>query len=285
MKLKRFYPLAIFIGVAVIATADILSDNGKAGRTGSPGETNCTGCHNSYALGAGGGSLTITASNMPNWQYVPGQVYHLTATVTRSGNSLFGIGFEALKASGNTPTGTFTITNTASTTIKSVTVSGASRPNVVHKLNGGTGSGSKAFTFDWTAPSTNVGNIVFYASGNACNNNGSEFGDYVYAASQTITPAVTTGIAANDNAKGNLKVYPNPVHENITIEYFIDSPAQVQVWLTSLAGNKILSLLNETQFGGNYIQNFNIGSKVAKGVYLICIDVDGKRETKKIIVN
>lgn len=284
MKLKRFYPLVLFISVAALATADILSDNGKAGKTGSPGETTCTSCHNSYNLNAGAGSITIGATNMPNWQYIPGQVYHLTVTVTRSSNSLFGFGFEALKSTGNTPAGTFTITNAASTTIKNATISGVARPNVVHKLNGGASSGSKVFSFDWTAPSTNVGNIVFYTSGNACNNDGGESGDYVYSTSQTITPANTTSVAPIDNNKVNLKMYPNPVVSEFTIDYFLNEPAYVELSVLNTSGANVLTLLRENQNGGAYSEQFTIGNKIAKGVYLVSLQVGSTKTLKKLIV-
>ncbi len=284
MKLKRFYPLAIFVSVAAIATADILSDNGKAGNTGSPGESTCTNCHSSYSLNSGGGSINITASNMPNWEYIPGQVYHLSVTVSRSANSLFGLGFEALKANGNTPSGTFTITSPTKTTIKNATVNGVSRPNVVHKLNGGAGNGSYVFTFDWTAPSSDVGNIVFYAAGNACNNNGNESGDYVYKTSRIITPMNSTGLISSKKETSFMKIYPSPIHEEVTIEYTLESPSQVQISLLSLSGEKIATLINETQFGGNYIEQFNLGSKMKKGLYLLSIETKQKREIKKIVI-
>ncbi len=284
MKLKRFYPLAIFIGVAAIATADILSDNGKAGKTGSPGETSCTNCHNSYTVNSGGGSITISSSNMTNWQYIPGQVYHINVTVSRAANSLFGVGFEALKANGNTPAGTFTITNSGSTSIKSVTVGGVVRPNIVHQLNGGIGTGSKVFSFDWTAPSTNVGNIIFYAAGDACNNNGNESGDYVYTTTQTISPASTTGITNLGPDNDVLKVYPNPTQKEVTVDYSISNPSLVQISVLNLAGQKILMLLNETQFGGFYTQQFNLGNQLAKGVYLVALESGGQRELRKLII-
>lgn len=284
MKTKKILPLALLIGIAAIATADILSDNGKAGKTGSPGETTCTNCHNSYSVNTGGGSISISSSNMMNWKYVPGQTYHMSVTVSRSANSLFGFGFEALKATGNTPAGTLVVTNNASTTIKSATISSVVRPNIVHTLNGGASAGSKVFNFDWTAPSSDVGNIIFYAAGNACNNNGDEFGDYVYTTSQTVSPASTTGIADLNYGSNHINAYPNPVYQDLTVEYSLENPSRVQVSVLNLKGEIVLNLLNETQFGGFYTQEFNLGNKLAKGVYMLSVQTENKRELKKIIV-
>jgi uncharacterized protein (TIGR03437 family) len=47
-----------------------------------------------------------------------------------------------------------------------------------------------SWTFTWTPPATNVGNVHFYVAGNAVNNNGSpDEGDHVYTASYVLTPA------------------------------------------------------------------------------------------------
>jgi uncharacterized protein (TIGR03437 family) len=48
---------------------------------------------------------------------------------------------------------------------------------------------SQSYTFTWTPPATNVGNVVFYVAGNVVNYNGTDDGgDHVYTASYTLTP-------------------------------------------------------------------------------------------------
>ena len=284
MKLNRFYPLLIFIGVAIVSTADILSDNGKAGKTGSPGETNCSNCHSSYAVNSGGGSISIASSDMTNWEYVPGQTYHLSVTVSRPGNSLFGFGFEALRAGSNISAGSFVITHPSSTTIKNATVAGLSRPNVVHTLNGGLSSDTKVFQFDWTAPTTNVGNIIFYAAGNACNNNANELGDYVYTTSQVLSPASALTVLKVASENSEIAVYPVPTKQDLVVEYSLNKPSQVIVSITNLAGAKIITLLNEVQFGGSYVQQFNLGNQLSKGVYLLSVETENKKGIKKVII-
>jgi hypothetical protein len=123
---------------------------------------------------------------MPSFHYVPGQTYNMSVTVSQTGLSLFGVGVEALLSSGANA-GTLTITDFNSTQIKSVTVAGNSRRNVVHTENGGASPDSKVFTFDWTAPPAGSGNITFYFSGVAANNNNNNNLDYVYNASQVFT--------------------------------------------------------------------------------------------------
>ncbi|MGH9660615.1 MAG: choice-of-anchor V domain-containing protein, partial [Bryobacteraceae bacterium] len=49
------------------------------------------------------------------------------------------------------------------------------------------------FEFDWTPPASNVGSVIFYAAGNAANNNAENTGDRIYTTNQTITFAAGGG--------------------------------------------------------------------------------------------
>ncbi len=184
-----------------------MSDNGKAARTGSPGETTCTGCHNDFVLNSGGGSISLQSPGTPTFQYTPGQTYTMSVTVSRSANSLFGVGIEALTTA-NDNAGTLNITNAASTQIKSATVGVVLRRNIVHTLNGGATAASKVFNFSWTAPATGTGNVTFYFAGVAADADGNEAGDYVYSGSQVFTettcqPPVQPGAISGTNTLCN----------------------------------------------------------------------------------
>jgi uncharacterized protein (TIGR03437 family) len=51
-----------------------------------------------------------------------------------------------------------------------------------HNQSSNTGGegGAKTFEVQWTAPSTDVGDVIFYAAGNASNNSGNNQGDRIY---------------------------------------------------------------------------------------------------------
>lgn len=189
--IKKLLLSITLLGGLVFFTSSTLSDNGKAGKTNSPGETTCVNsCHNSYALNAGPGSISISSPGMSSFVYTPGQTYDMTVTVAQSGIGMFGVGIEALLASGNNG-GTFTITDAVSTRIRTITVSGVVRNNITHQLNGGVAPNTKDFNFKWTAPAAGSGNVTFYFSGVAANGTGNENGDYVYNSSQVITESCT----------------------------------------------------------------------------------------------
>ena len=244
-----------------------LNDDGKAGRTGSPGELDCTACHNNFALNSGGGSIVLGSTNMAAWEYVPGTVYHMTATVARSGNPLFGMGLEALTAT-NTNAGTLTITN-SSTQIKSFTVNGVSRKNVVHTLNGGNTPDAKTFEFDWTAPNANIGNVTFYYAGAASNADGEEStGDHVYTGSQVVTPALSTSIL--ELAPGvEINVYPNPVTDMVKVDYALRDAERVAITLYDLNGRVVEQLISATRQPGRHTEMIGGLDRFASGSYLL----------------
>ena len=197
MKAKHTFLIALIImfSITIQITAN---QSGIAGRNNSPSETNCTSCHNSYTLGSGSGSMIIT-HNIPVGGYTPSTTYTITVTITQAAMPVFGFGFEALNTS-NTSAGTLIVTN--STTTKLLTASNG-RSNITHKTNGGLTTGSHAFTFNWTSPSSNIGNITFYAGGVAGNNNGNEFSDYVYVTSMLITPYAPSNSIATSTISGS----------------------------------------------------------------------------------
>lgn len=175
------------------------NSNGASSQTTAPGEVTCSqsGCHgagngegSSGGLidNSGGGSVAISGIS---GTYVPGAVYHMTVTVTQQGGGKFGFNFEALDIS-NGNAGTFTITQTGTWIRQGVN---GTRNTVSQGHSGssgpiaGAGSNSFDFYFDWTAPSSSIGPVTFYATGLAVNMNGvNDSGDQVYYNTLTVNP-------------------------------------------------------------------------------------------------
>lgn len=274
--------LLISITALVGSTAAVLKEDGRAGATGSPGETTCntTQCHNSYTLNSGGGSISISAPTMTNWAYVPGQTYPISVTVSKTGTNLFGLGVEALRSTGANG-GSFTITNPSETQLKNAAIGGNIRSNVVHQLGGGASSNSHTFTFNWNAPSTNIGNITFYAAGNAANDDGDELGDYIYTTSQVVTFA--TGLDNESPAAGSMNIYPNPVHDRMRVDFGMREPGLVQLNLYSLQGKFIKQLFSELFATGEQQVTTDIKGEIPPGIYLLELNADGSRSTVKMV--
>lgn len=200
--MKKLYPITFLFVVALVAIFNRAhSDSNKppVGRAGAPSSyaTCYNGCHNGTAVNAGGGSVVIGFSDTTH-QYVVGQQY--TVTVTVNDPALTRKGFEIVALTGAlTQAGSFTVTNTGTTS----TQTSGSKQYIGHK-SANTSVGSWNFT--WTAPATAPagGRIVFYATGNAANNNGSDSGDHIYTDSLVLTEYVactppTVSISATDS--------------------------------------------------------------------------------------
>lgn len=264
--------------VISLSSARVLQDNGIAGYTGSPGENNCTNCHNSFALNSGGGSISIaTTPSIAASGYVPGTTYTISVTVTKTGVSLFGFGTEIL-GSTNANTGTISVLNSTQTKL----LSSSGKTNIVHQLNGGASSpNSKTFDFKWVAPAT-AGIATVYAAGVAANGNGSSSSDYVYKTSLSLSGSV--GLE-EQNFTMHLDVYPNPVTENVTLSYLLKEDADVEYSLTSLSGKLIKTYDAEKQFAGDHKQVLEIPTSVAEGLYLLNMKVNGKNMSHRLIIN
>lgn len=156
-----------------------------AGNTGAPGETNCTNCHN--ANGQTGQFSIIAPTN-----YLPGQTYtiqvrHATADTSRSV-----WGFELTSLTGtNVAAGTFT-NSTANTRTRTANSRNYVEQNSVGAYSGQIGEA--IWSFDWTAPATNVGAVTMYASGLQGDNNDSDSGDQTYSQTAVIQPATAVVI-------------------------------------------------------------------------------------------
>ena len=286
MKKKIILALVAIVALGAMSF-DILSSNGKAGYTGSPGETTCntTNCHNSYTLNSGSGSIAI--SSLPSLAngYVPDSVYTITVTVSDAvapNNALFGFGCEALLASGANG-GTLAITNTALTKLATKSVSGNVRNNVVQLASGlNVGPNTQPFSFHWTAPADGSGTVTFYTAGVAADNSGDQTGDYVYNTSMAVNES-TVGIKNVVAQEFNFSIFPNPSSNNLNVKFSLKGISTVVMDLIDLNGKKVASLISANGMNGEVNRTFDISS-YAKGVYFVSLKINNQSTMEKIVV-
>lgn len=260
-----------------LTSARVLQNNGIAGYTNSPGEQNCTACHNSFAANSGGGSLSIsTTPSMSPTGYTPGATYTVNVTVSKTGVSLFGFGAEILTST-NANAGTISVINATQTKL----LNSGSRRNIVHQLNGGTGTDSKTFSFQWVAPAT-AGPATIYAAGLAANGNNQNSADYVYTASLPVSSSV--GIKEY-NLASTLSLFPNPARESVTLSYQLDQDALVECSMSGLNGQHLADFYSEKQTAGNHEQKLLIPLSVESGLYLLNLSVNGQCVSRRLIIN
>jgi hypothetical protein len=194
--------LRVFLSVLGFATIIYAFAAGPpAGKTNAPGDGRCVECHTSFPLNPDtNGKLTI--AGLPD-SYIPGERYTFTVSVmsTEADRSRWGFQMTALTQSGNSPAGTFPVTNGNR---------GLADPNNTQRLIGATGtirnrqyiehtragtaqgkSGGNTWRIAWDAPAENFGAIAFYAAGNAGNGGNTSAGDKVYTNPIPGNPPVT----------------------------------------------------------------------------------------------
>jgi len=281
--MKKTVPYLFTLSIIFVVSMSfvVLNDDGKAGFTGSPGELVCNNCHNSFTINSGGGSVYISSTNMTNWQYVPGQVYNMQVTVKKIGVSLFGVGLEALTPS-NTNAGTITVTSTAKAQLKNANVSSVLRSNLVHKLNGGADPDSSVFTFNWTAPATNVGNVTFYFAGIAANSNGNNSGDYVYNSSRVITPFISTSIEEQSNVPFLTSINYNASDRKVEVNTNSEKTQTATIEFFDLSGKKVFSENGIIINAGQSTNQVDVSSILKSGIYIVNIRTEEFSQSKRI---
>jgi hypothetical protein len=88
----------------------------------------------------------------------------------------------------------------------------------------------------------------------------------------------------SDKVLNNVKVYPNPVSDQLNLSYSISRDANVTIKIMDVLGNEITTLLTERLSAGDQANSFNIASRLSSGFYFIRVSVAGEIITKRISV-
>jgi uncharacterized repeat protein (TIGR01451 family) len=161
-----------------------------AGYTAAPGEEPeaCAECH--VPADAGTGHISIAAPQT----YVPGQTYPITVTHTNADPTRLRWGFELTVLDTSDEKAGNLQNADALTQVLNNAGPDSARQYIEHSVNGtfiGQQNGA-SWTFNWTAPPTDIGIVTFYAAGNQANNDGNTSGDYIYKTFVTSAPFSAT---------------------------------------------------------------------------------------------
>src|SRR5689334_19270125 len=186
--------MRVISGVLVFLPLSLMgfSTGPPPGRTGAgtDGSTNCTACHRTFAPANSDprGSVRIDVAS-----YVPGVKQTISVTVSHPEAARWGFELTARVANDESRSaGELSPTNIVRVICEDGSARGSLAPCqpgqhsfVQHMDAPRTQPGAGfTFTFDWTPPSTDVGDIVFYAAGNAANGDGTNNGDRIYTTSR-----------------------------------------------------------------------------------------------------
>jgi hypothetical protein len=248
--------------------------------SGAPGETNCTACH-AGTNNSGTGTITLDVGGGMT-DYVPGQTYICTVTVSQTNTDKMGFCCLALQNSNNTSIGSFSLIDPTRTRLYTL----GSRNYCSHNPCGADALslGFNQWTFNWTAPSTNAGNVTLYLGALATNHNHATSGDYAYTRSVTLSPSATS-INEIPYAVTNFSVFPVPASEQFTVSFENLSEEKLQLSVCDLQGRVIKILSDENLPQGKISKSFSIqelGLNV--GIYFISIQKSGMKINQKLTI-
>lgn len=257
--MKKNYFFKPFLFLIPITAFALFSFSGGVGgtRSGSPGDggTTCTICH---APGADFGASALITTNIPAEGYDVDTDYTITLTATSSAP---GHGFQltAERLSDNGKIGNFTAGSGSVTHDSGARISHSNRNN-------------DTWTFTWRSPSTLQGQVRFYASVNAVNNNGSNGGDQVVTTSSNVLDALST----SDAKLLAFEMFPNPATDILNIQ-LPTGTTEAQVGVFDYTGRQVNSkkvTINDNQLDV---------TSLATGMYIIRVSADDKLGAQRFV--
>ncbi len=290
--MKKNYILALTLGLSIAfvswqKSGTVQSNTFKkthknnsgasTGKTGAPGESNCTECHTgSVQSGTTENLLLVGNAGGPITSYVPGQSYTVTLSMSSS-PSKKGMQVTALNSS-NQAAGSFsTITGGG------VAITNGSGKTYANHTAASTLPTFPGWAWTWTAPATNVGPVDFYVATNKANGNGNNSGDLIYLSSHTY--GSTVGIEENKiEVVGEFNASFSVENSTIYIQYSSLINGKNHVNVVDMNGRSVLNMNMGTSSVGVNKDMIILPEYIKNGMYIVQFFVDNYSMTKTIVV-
>ena len=245
------------------------SVNPPTGKTGAPGDGDCTGCHFGATQSAAG---TITyAFSGANDEYTPGQSYSIDLSIAAGAKN--GFQLTVLDASDNAA-GTFNAgTNSAA-------VSAGGR-QYIHQT---AASGVTDWSFTWNAPSTNMGPLTVYYAFNASDDGGSTANDVIYLGQETIDPVDNASISKHDKLDKAYKVIVNGNASQMTLQYKTVDYSDVTLNVIDMSGKLVYREFLGAKSPGNQTDIIDISQFKHTGIYFVSLLIDNDVINRKVML-
>ena len=88
----------------------------------------------------------------------------------------------------------------------------------------------------------------------------------------------------NERTLTVLKIYPNPVVEQININLRLEKETSLSIKITDLLGNEVVTLANERIQQGEHTKTYSVPAKLNAGIYFLRIVAGGEPVIRKISV-
>ncbi|WP_276963429.1 S8 family serine peptidase [Chryseobacterium sp.] len=106
---------------------------------------------------------------------------------------------------------------------------------------------------------------------------------FTYRAQQRVGTEVLS-VLENSSAIDHFTLFPNPAKEEVNIRFFLKNESAITISVYDASGKLIFTRQSSTKFPkGEFIKTIDTRN-YSKGIYMISIDTDEYKETKKLII-
>ena len=266
-----------------IKTVHLTSSGGQSGKTGAPGEFNCTQCHaGTVQDGTVMNTVTVTEGLTPVTSYVPGTTYNVSLqmnvlqTNTKKGFSATILDLSDLKAGTLLGNGGVGVTQDFGEALGD-----PDRDYVSHTINSNTETQS-IWLWTWTAPATDVGDVIIYVASNSANDNGANSGDEIYTSQHII--ASTAGINEEIATEFSFEAGYNGLNHQLTINFNSLVSGDMFLNLVDLNGQSVFTYQMGNASVGENNEVVSLPSDLVNGMYVVHYFVGNKSMSANIII-
>jgi hypothetical protein len=147
--------------------------------------------------------------------------------------------------------------------------------------------GPVSWTFDWTAPETDVGPITFYASTTPCDGNGSAHGDLSVETQMTSHPSSISeeGTIVREPGDLSLAASMDPGTDLLRISFSFGGAgsANISFVLCDTSGREVSELRVGSLDPGAHERTWQALTDMPAGMYFVAMEVNGARELSQKI--
>ena len=277
-KLLFIIPAAVIVGITLLSNTDKkiekyhkdgvdivnFSSNPNLGLTGAPGEANCTQCHSGTTQSATATSGMTTS--LTNYQI--GQTY--TFAMGSTVNTVNGFEMTILDNSGN-QAGSFV----AGATNTSISASGG-KEYIRHSTK------TQSWSFDWTAPATDIGALTAYYAMAETDNSGSTSGDVIYLGSMSIASDASNGLTNYQIQDQKINMFFNESNQELNVKYKLNEKSKISVQIVDLTGKVIENVDLGSKSFGPHSEKIQLENIHAEGIYVVTLFINNGVFNRKI---
>ncbi len=97
------------------------------------------------------------------------------------------------------------------------------------------------------------------------------------------TNSTATGVTELSGLESSLKLYPNPVMDELTISFTVSDKQHIFISLADMMGREIAVIANGAYAMGAQTLSFGTSS-LSRGLYLLRVQTDDETITRKVIL-